>query len=104
VGVDRAKTFDTRGAARSAKDRGLAGAGLSVDRGAGEREKVVIHWSDETDVRDQDQIGPFGKSSGGYAPQGQTLVLTQTRQTFSLSMIAAVSNRGLMRFTLYKAP
>jgi hypothetical protein len=66
------------------------------------REKAVIHWSDETDVRDQDQIGPFGKSSGGYAPQGQTLVLTQTRQTFSLSMIAAVSNRGLMRFTLYE--
>jgi hypothetical protein len=45
-------------------------------------EKAVIHWSDETDVRDQDQIGPFGKSSGGYAPQGQMPVLTQTRQTF----------------------
>jgi hypothetical protein len=29
-------------------------------------------------------------------------VLTQTRQTFSMSMIAAVSNRGLMRFTLYE--
>ena len=66
------------------------------------REKAVIHWSDETDVRDQDQIGPFGKSSGGYGPQGQTPILTQTRQTFSMSMIAAVSNRGLMRFTLYE--
>jgi hypothetical protein len=30
VGVDRAKTFDTRDAARSAKDRDLAGAGLSA--------------------------------------------------------------------------
>ena len=32
------------------------------------RENAAIHWSDETGVRDQDQIGPFGKCSGGYAP------------------------------------
>jgi transposase len=66
------------------------------------REKAVIHWSDETNVRDQGQIGPFGKSSGGYAPQGRTPVLTQARQKLSMGMIAAVSNRGLMRFKLYE--
>ena len=44
----------------------------------------------------QDQIGK------GYAPKGQTPILTQTGQKFSTSMIAAVSNRGLMRFKLYK--
>ena len=38
----------------------------------------------------------------GYAPKGQTPILTQTGQKFSTSMIAAVSNRGLMRFRLYK--
>src|ERR1017187_8638370 len=38
----------------------------------------------------------------GYAPKGQTPILTQTGQKFSTSMIAAVSNRGLMRFKLYK--
>src|SRR5665811_1979567 len=35
VGFFRAETFDAGDAARSAKDRGLAGAGLSVNRGAG---------------------------------------------------------------------
>jgi transposase len=60
------------------------------------REKAVIHWSDETGVRDQDQTGR------GVAPEGQTLVLTRTRRKFSMSMIAAVSNRGLMRFKLHE--
>jgi transposase len=58
------------------------------------REKAVIHWSDG--VRDQDQIGRRD------APHGRTPVPTQTGQTFSTSMIAAVSNRGLMRFKLHK--
>jgi transposase len=58
------------------------------------REKAAIYWSDETGIRNQDQIGK------GYAPKGQTPVLTQTGQKFSTSMIAAVSNRGLMRFKL----
>ena len=60
------------------------------------REKAAIYWSDETGIRNQDQIGK------GYAPKGQTPVLTQTGQKFSTSLIAAVSNRGLMRFKLYK--
>ena len=34
-GFSAQKTFDAGDAARSAKDRGLAGAGLSVNRGAG---------------------------------------------------------------------
>ena len=60
------------------------------------RERAVIYWSDETGVNNQDQIGR------GYALKGQTPILTQTGQKFSTSMIAAVSNRGLMRFRLYK--
>src|SRR5271166_4027831 len=36
VGFFRAEAFDPRNAARSAEDRGLAAAKLSVDRGAGE--------------------------------------------------------------------
>ena len=51
---------------------------------------------DETGICNQDQI------RRSYAPKGQTPVLTQTGQKFSTSMIAAVSNRGLMRFKLYK--
>jgi len=60
------------------------------------REKAAIYWSDETGINNQDQIGK------GYAPEGQTPVLHQTAQKFSTSMIAAVSNRGLMRFRLYQ--
>ena len=56
----------------------------------------MIYWSDETGICNQDQIGR------GYAPKGQTPVLTQTAQKFSTHTIAAVSNRGLMRFKLYK--
>lgn len=59
-------------------------------------EKAAIYWSDETGINNQDQIGK------GYAPAGQTPVLHQTAQKFSTSMIAAVSNRGLMRFRLYQ--
>ena len=39
-------------------------------------EKAAIHWGGETGVRVQDQTGPFGKCSGGQAPEGQTPVLT----------------------------
>ena len=60
------------------------------------REKAVIYWSDETGVNNQDQIGK------GYAPQGRTPILQQTARKFSASMIAAVSNRGLMRFMIYR--
>ena len=58
------------------------------------REKAAIHWSGG--VRDKDQIGR------GDASEGQTPVLTRTRQELSMSMIAAVSNRGLMRFKLHE--
>jgi hypothetical protein len=58
------------------------------------REKAAIHWSGG--VRDEDQIGR------GDAPEGQTPVLTRTRQKLTMSMIAAVSNRGLMRFKLHE--
>jgi len=64
------------------------------------REKAAIHWSGG--VRDEDQIGRFEKNSGGYAPEGQTPVLIRTRQKLSMNMIAAVSNRGLMRFKLHE--
>jgi DDE superfamily endonuclease len=60
------------------------------------REKRVIYWSDATAVRDRDLTGR------GYAPECRTPVLTQTWQEFSVSLIAAVSNRGLMRFKPYK--
>jgi hypothetical protein len=96
MGVDRAEAARPRHAARSAKDRGLGAQDYPSIAARAKREKAVIHWSGETGVRDQDRIGR------GDAPEGHTPVLTQTGQKFPMSMIAAVSNRGLMRFKLYE--
>ncbi len=57
---------------------------------------AVIYWGDETGVPNQDQIGR------SYAPKGQTPVVARTAKRITRSMISAVSNRGLMRFMLYK--
>ena len=58
--------------------------------------RAVIYWGDETGISNQDQIGR------SYAPKGQTPVVARTAKRVTRSMIAAVSNRGLMRFMLYE--
>jgi transposase len=58
--------------------------------------RAVIYWGDETGLSNQDQIGR------SYAPKGETPVITRTAKRVTRSMIAAVSNRGLMRFMLYE--
>ena len=58
--------------------------------------KAVIYWGDETGLSNQDQVGR------SWAPRGQTPVVARTAKRVTRSMIAAVSNRGLMRFMLYE--
>jgi transposase len=58
-------------------------------------ERAAIYWGDETGLSNQDQIGR------SYAPRGQTPVIVRTTRRITQSMIAAVNNRGLMRFMLY---
>jgi transposase len=53
-------------------------------------------WGGETGISNQDQIGR------SYAPKGKTPVVARTAKRITQSMIAAVSNRGLMRFMLYE--
>jgi transposase len=57
---------------------------------------AVIYWGDETGISNQDQVGR------SYAPKGRTPVIARTAKRVTRSMIAAVSNRGLMRFMLYE--
>jgi transposase len=57
--------------------------------------KAVIYWGDETGLSNQDQVGR------SWAPRGQTPVVARTAERVTRSLIAAVSNRGLMRFMLY---
>jgi transposase len=56
----------------------------------------VIYWGDETGIANQDQIGR------SYAPRGQTPVIARSAKRITRSMIAAVSDRGLMRFMLHE--
>jgi transposase len=59
-------------------------------------ERAAIYWGDETGISNQDQIGR------SYAPKGKTPVVRRTAKRITQSMIAAVSNLGLMRFMLYE--
>jgi hypothetical protein len=59
-------------------------------------EQAVICWGDETGISNQD---PIGRS---HAPRGQTPIIRRTVRRVTQSMIAAVSNRGLMRFMLHE--
>jgi transposase len=58
--------------------------------------KAVIYWGDETGLSNQDQVGR------SWAPRGRTPVVVRTAERITRSLIAAVSNRGLMRFMLYE--
>src|SRR5689334_20032317 len=57
-------------------------------------QRAVIYWGDETGLSNQDQIGR------SYAPKGKTPVVARTAKRVTRSVIAAVSNRGLVRFML----
>lgn len=59
------------------------------------RARAAIYWGDETGISNQDQTGR------SYAPRGRTPVVVRTAKRITHSMIAAVSNRGLLRFMLY---
>ena len=59
-------------------------------------EGATIFWGDETGVRNDCQ------HSRGYAPIGQTPVVDINAKRFSLNMISAITNQGLVRFMIYK--
>src|SRR4051794_798504 len=58
--------------------------------------KAVIYWGDKTGLSNRDQVGR------SWAPKGKTPVVARTAKRVTRSMIAAVSNRGLVRFMLYE--
>lgn len=55
-----------------------------------------IHWADEMGVRSDHQTGT------SYSPKGKTPVVRDTGKRFSHNMIASITNRGTLRFKLYK--
>jgi hypothetical protein len=90
------KTFATGDATFPGGDKALAGGDISKDRPPGEAGESSDLLGDETGISNRDQIGR------SYASKGQTPVVRLTAKKISTSMISAVNNQGLMRFTCCK--
>jgi len=60
------------------------------------QEGAQVLWCDQTGVSSADQRGR------GYAPQGCTPIAGTQAARFSVSMISAVTNRGKLRFMVYR--
>lgn len=60
------------------------------------QEGAEILWSDETGFSNQ------GHRARGYAPKGKTPVARGLAKKVTMSMISAISNRGSLRFMIYK--
>lgn len=60
------------------------------------QENAEIFWGDETGINNQDQVGR------SYAPKGKTPVRQAMAKKVSTSMISAVSNKGSLRFMVYR--
>ncbi len=88
-------------AARRAYERDDAAvkAWLSIEypkiKARAKKEGAEINWADETGIRSDES------RHGGYAPPGQTPIVKIPARRKSLSMIAAVTNQGKVRFMIY---
>jgi len=60
------------------------------------REGGEIYWGDETAVKQG------GHSVRGYAPAGQTPVLAMSAHWTLISMISAITQKGLVRFAFHE--
>lgn len=58
-------------------------------------EKAQIHWGDETGIENTQYQGR------GFSPKGKTPVVRLNAKKSRISMIAAISNQGTMRFMFY---
>jgi len=61
------------------------------------KENAVIHWGDETGIRNDCQHGR------SYAPKGQTPVRLKMAKRISTNMISTVTNQGMVRFMIYSS-
>lgn len=65
-------------------------------RKAAKKEGAEIHWGDEMGLRSDHQAGT------SYGRKGKTPVIPGTGQRFRLNMISTVTNRGTLRFMVFK--
>jgi transposase len=62
----------------------------------GKQEKAEIHWGDEMGLRSDHQAGT------SYGIKGKTPVIPGTGMRFRCNMISTVTNRGTLRFMVFK--
>lgn len=60
------------------------------------RAVAEIHWGDEMGLRSDHQAGT------SWSPKGVTPIITGTGQRFKCNMISTVTNRGTLRFMVFK--
>jgi len=65
-------------------------------RRAAKQEGAEIHWGDEMGLRSDHQAGT------SYGRRGKTPVIPGTGQRFKLNMISTVTNRGTLRFMVFR--
>lgn len=65
-------------------------------RKAAKKEGAEIHWGDEMGMRSDHQAGT------SYGLKGRTPVIPGTGRRFSCNMISTVTNRGTLRFMIFK--
>jgi transposase len=65
-------------------------------RAQAKREKAEIHWGDEMGLRSDHQVGR------SFSRRGRTPVVYGTGQRFGCNMISAITNRGQLRFMVFK--
>jgi len=65
-------------------------------RKAAKKEGAQIHWGDEMGMRSDHQTGT------SYGLRGKTPVIPGTGKRFSCHMVSTVTNRGTLRFMIFK--
>jgi len=60
------------------------------------KENAEILWGDETGISSE------SNTCRGYSPKGEKSVVRTSGKRFSISMISAITNEGLMRYMIYK--
>jgi len=58
--------------------------------------KAEIHWGDETGINTESYVVK------GFSPKGKTPVIRLNAKKSSINMISAITNRGKVRFMLYR--
>ena len=60
------------------------------------KEKAEVHWGDETGINSD------GYNVKGFAPKGKTPTVQLTAKRNKINMISSITNRGKVRFMLYR--